>query len=370
MIDLMRGMAQRPGAPKTNTPARELISPSVGQSGAPVSGIARRGLLGGAMLGGAGALAACATTAPQAMAASTSSISPSGATLTPSPAFGWQDPAENLRMLSRMWGTVEEGEEAYLYVFGPAFGMLDATSFVPLFRLESLAVVKTYPQANGAFRYLANQVILFCDFQTGEILQTWDNPYTGETVEVFQYRDGPLDYVLDPKAFPERYAMENNDPLDRSLVLDWFYRGDMAYGDAIARTTLPNRLDPAEWPRASVGPTWQTFEVYRWQAKIREMEDLSLPSVPSFHGDFQTFKPWEPWMLMGQTPGSIFSVRTAFKPDTLDQVPRHVVDYIERELPDYLTAPTEFDKSYLLNDHHYRETRKPSTIPMPPIRTP
>lgn len=342
---------------------------------ADIAGIDRRNLLtrGGAVGAGLAAsipLAGCAPALASSPGSAARGTAPNGATLTPSPTFGWQDPAENLRMLSRMWGTIEEGEEAYLYVFGPAFGMLDATSFVPLFRLESLAVVKTYPQPGGAYRYLANQVILFCDFKTNEILKTWENPYTGETLEVFHYRDGPLDYSLDPNKFPERYAIENRDPLDRSLVLDWFFRGDTAYGDAIARTTLPNRLDPKEWPRASVGEYWKTFETYRWQAKIREMEDLSLPSVPSFHGDFQTFKPWEPWMLMGQTPGSIFSVRTAFKPDSLDQVPRHVVRYIEKNLPEYLHAPAKFDKSYLLNDHHYREQREPSRDPMPPIKAP
>lgn len=368
MVDFMRALAHdfiMPGEPSN------IATP--GQPASSSQGIGRRDLLGKAMLGGAGAmaalpLAACATASAQpggAMGGGT----PSG-TLTPNPDFGWQDPAENLRMLSRMWGTVEEGEQAYLYVFGPAFGMLTATSFVPLFRLESLAVVKTYALPDGAFRYLANQVILFCDFNTNEVLETWENPYTGETNEVFQYRDGPLDYVLDPNKFPERYSIENKASLDRKLVLDWFFRGDQAYGDAIARTTLPNKLDPAEWPRASVGPTWQTFEVYRWQAKMREMEDLSLPSVPSFHGDFQTFKPWEPWMLMGQTPGSIFSVRTSFKPRTLDDVPRHVVNYIERNLPEYLTAPTAFDKSYLLNDYHYKKERTPVTTPVPTIRTP
>ena len=328
--------------------------------------LSRRGLFTG--LGGLGAAAAFAgfNGAPAAAATAVRNEN-----RTRQGDFDWNSPTENLRMLSRMWGTIEPGEEAYLYVFGPAFGILDANNFTPLFRLESLANVRTYPLENGAFRYLANQVILFTDFKTNEVLQTWENPYTGETQEVFHYRDGPLDYTLDPNAFPERYAMENQDPMERSLVLDWWFRGDTAYGDAIARTTLPNRLDPATYPRASIGPMWTTFEAYRWQALIEEMEDLSLPSVPSFRGDFQTFKPWEPWMLMGQTPGKIFSVRSTFKPNNnLDEVPDHVVRYIQDNLPEYLHAPTEFHEQYLLNDHHYKAARAPAPGPVPPIRRP
>jgi len=272
----------------------------------------------------------------------------------------WDDPVENLRILSRMWGSIEPGVEAMLYVFGPAFGMTDVATFMPLFRLESLAFVRTYPQDGGAYRYLACQFILFTDWRTGDVLDVFINPLTGERNEVFHYRDGPLDYVLDPLKLAERYAMEaKDDELKRKLVLDWYFRGDMAFGDAIVRTRLKNKLDPKEWPRESVGDWWETFEDYRWQGRIDEIADRSLPTVPSFTGDFQTFKPFEPWMLMGQRPGKIFSQRTTYKPTNLDVVPRKVLAYAEKHLPAFMAAPTAFDKSYKLNDAHFKEQRKP-----------
>lgn len=276
------------------------------------------------------------------------------------PDFGWNDPATNLAILSRMWGTVEPGVQANLYVFGPMFGTTAPGEFKPLFRMESIATVRTYPQPGGAFRYLAGQFILFTDFDTGEVLESWANPYLDDRkVEVFQYRDWPLDYVLDPNKLPVRYDIRNKDDMPRKLVLDWHFRGDTAYGDAIAKTRLKNRLDPATWPRESVGEFWETFEVYRWLGKIAEIEDLSLPSIPSFTGDFQTFKPWEPFMLMGQRPGSIFSVRSAMKVDNWDKIPRPVMAYAEKHFPGILVAPTAFDNSYKLNDAWFKELRKP-----------
>jgi hypothetical protein len=274
--------------------------------------------------------------------------------------FDWDDPAENLRILSRMWGTVEPGEMATLYVFGPMFGMTGPDDFRPLFRMESVANVRTYPQAGGAYRYLANQFILFTDFDTGEVLDSWANPYLdGEKVEVFHYRDGPLDYVLDPLKMPARYDLRTKGDLGRKLVLDWYFRGDTAYGDAIAKTRLKNRLDPAVWKRESIGEWWETAEAYRWSGKIAEIEDKSLPSIPSFTGDFQTFKPWEPFMLMGQRPGKIFSVRTAFKIANYDVVPRPVMAYAEKHLPQFLDTPRAFDKSYKLNDAWFQGTAEP-----------
>ena len=274
--------------------------------------------------------------------------------------FDWDDPATNLSILSRMWGTIEPGEMATLYVFGPMFGMTGPDDFRPLFRMESIANVRTYPQDGGAFRYLANQIILFTDFDTGEVLETWANPYLdGEKVEVFHYRDGPLDYVLDPLKLPARYDIRTKGDLGRKLVLDWYFRGDEAYGDAIARTRLKNKLDPKVWKRESIGEWWETAEAYRWNGKIAEIEDPSLPSIPSFTGDFQTFKPWEPFMLMGQRPGKIFSVRTAFKIASYDIVPRPVMSYAEKHLPQFLDTPRVFDKSYKLNDAWFQEMRRP-----------
>jgi hypothetical protein len=312
--------------------------------------VSRRGLIGGAA--GLGALALLGGGIGAAPAAANENLTRRG--------FGWNDAAENLRILSRMWGTIEPGQQANLYVFGPMFGTTAPGEFKPLFRMESIATVRTYPQPNGAYRYLAGQFILFTDFDTGDVLETWANPYLdGQKVEVFQYRDWPLDYVLDPNKLPQRYEVRTGDDMSRKLVLDWFFRGPNAYGDAIAKTRLKNRLDPAVWKRESVGAWWETFECYRWQAKIAEIEDLSLPSIPSFTGDFQTFKPWEPFMLMGDRPGKIFSVRTAYKIDNFDTVPRKVMAYAEKHLPGILTAPTAFDKSYKLNDAWFKELRKP-----------
>ena len=279
--------------------------------------------------------------------------------------FDYTDAADNLDLLSRMWGVTEPGKIAYLYVFGPAFGMVDAESFRPLFRIESVAAVRTYPKGNGVYHYLAAQVILFTDWSTGAVLETFKNPLNNRTCEVFQYRDGPLDYTLDANKLAERYTMASKTATDqdlpRKLVLDWSFRGDMAYGDAIVKTKLKNKLDPAVWKLESVGEYWETFEAYRWQAKRADIEARETTDVPSFTGSFQTFKPWEPWMLMGQSKGKIFSQRTSFKIANFDRVPRPVMAYIEKHLPDFLTIPTTPHGQYKLNDAHFREARKPQS---------
>ncbi|MDX2145782.1 MAG: DUF1838 family protein [Rhodospirillaceae bacterium] len=274
------------------------------------------------------------------------------------PNFDWDSPEANQRILTRLYATMEPGKTSYLYFFGRGVGTTGPDDYTPLFRMESIAAVRAFPLGNGKIRYFSGQVILFLDWATGKVLDWWKNPYTEEVCEVFHYRDHPVDYTADPNNPAARYS----DPTDngnRRRGLIWNFRKDTAYGDAFVQTKIKNRLDPREWPRESIGEYWTTFEHYQWQGKIAEIVDESLASVPSMYGDVQTFKPFEPWMLMGQRPGKVFQQKSIMKIDGLHQIPRHVADYIEKNLAQYLDLSDIPEGAYKLNDEHYRETHKP-----------
>ena len=42
----------------------------------------------------------------------------------------------------------------------------------------------TNDQGEVGYRLISREVMLYLDPDTGEVLRTWDNPYTGETVDV------------------------------------------------------------------------------------------------------------------------------------------------------------------------------------------
>jgi hypothetical protein len=274
------------------------------------------------------------------------------------PKFDWESPAENARTLARMWGTLEPGKIGYLYFFGRGTGTTGPEEYTPLFRLESIAASISTAQPDGSIHVKAGQIILFCDWGTGEVLDSWKNPYTGETCEVFHYRDYPLDYVVDHNKVAERYS----DPTDisqRRMVIPWTFRRDRAYGDAFVKTRLKNKLDPAVWKRESIGEYWTTYEHYQWQAKTAEIVDPDSPRIASFNGDFQTFKPFEPWMLMGQRPGKVFQQKTVLNITNFDPVPRKVMAYVEKHMSQFLDLSNIPPNSYKLNDAHFAEQRKP-----------
>ena len=52
-------------------------------------------------------------------------------------------------------------------------------------------------------------------------------------------------------------------------------------------------------------------------------------------------------------------MKTAFKIKNFDPIPRKVMAYAEKHMPEMLHAPTAFDHSYKLNDQHFKEQRRP-----------
>ena len=52
---------------------------------------------------------------------------------------------------------------------------------------------------NGNVRIRGKEVGYFNDPITGDILETWDNPYTGETVEVFNFLNDAIRGELTPE---------------------------------------------------------------------------------------------------------------------------------------------------------------------------
>ncbi|MDX2145781.1 MAG: DUF1838 family protein [Rhodospirillaceae bacterium] len=286
------------------------------------------------------------------------------------PGYDWADPNLNLQTFSRMFGTLEPGKIGYMYFFGRGVGTTSPSDYTPLFRLESIATSLATVQSDGAVHYKAGQIILFLDWNTGEVLDSWRNPYTNEVCEVFHYRDHPLGYTVDHARPEKRYTDDRDrvsvDPTadsSRGRPVTWHFRKNWAFGENFSATKIKTRLDPQVWRRESVGDYWTTFEHYQWQAKIEEIADPSIPQIKSFRGDFQTFKPWDPWMMMDQRPGKIFQQKTVMNIDNFDAVPRHVMAYVEKHMAQYLDLSAVPAKAFKLNDQHYQELRKPAAAP-------
>ncbi len=230
---------------------------------------------------------------------------------------------------------------------------------VPLFGYVGCGNIQCKIDENSHLWLRGTEAGYFTDLASGEIIDHWDNPYSGERVEVFPFisdrfrgrlteemprfsmgnapddntlmnaadarprEDGKIPFVLPFQKFHDQY------------LLAWEYAHEYT-----------NPVTPEAWPKASTGPKINPSEHFIFYIPAAGLEDRSLPSV-RFHAGFMRTSPWWPWMRMGQTPvnetGALFGRMHSFKiTGELDNIPRVVLERLERDRPDILEPQTEW----------------------------
>jgi hypothetical protein len=80
--------------------------------------------------------------------------------------------------------------------------------------------------------------------------------------------------------------------------------------------------------------------MFRYVIDRKDVEDPTKTSV-SYNGTWNRITPWLPWMLLGAKPGHCLYVGDMGATDSLDVVPKDILAYCEKNLPKFLSAPTE-----------------------------
>ncbi len=139
----------------------------------------------------------------------------------------------------------------------------------------------------------------------------------------------------------------------------WIVRMDTASQRTEADIRKPNPIDPDNWPRESSGKWYHKKMSNQMVASLAALENPDLPSVPAVTAS-QRFGPWYPWMLMGGMAGRNFSHMTVYKARTLSDVPRNILDYAEKNKPEFLSAPAKWTGTYTDPETLYTLEREPA----------
>ncbi len=277
---------------------------------------------------------------------------------------------DNLYAFGKTWGTYDESTPTYGIFHGLMYGLVGDERLRPLFGYAGTGVTKCrlLPGADGSaggrLQMRGKETGYFYDVATGAILDSWRNPWTGEEVEVRPFLNdrigGELGLTL-PKlvvgeASEEHAGTMNDDGSQGSaegapFVLPWQVYGDEVLLEWDYAHRYPNPVDPVRWPHASTGPWINPSEHFVIYTSLAELSNRSTPSA-HFRAGFSRVSPWWPWMRMGQSgvsgvmTGRLFS-RTARR--GLADVPPALLERIERDCPDYLELPHDWDLGPILS---------------------
>lgn len=265
----------------------------------------------------------------------------------------YTNPYDNLYAFGKIWAGYDTPIIGAFH--GLMYGKVDGQRLKPLFGYAGTGVMLAKIDDNGDLLLKSRETGYFTDLETGEVLEHWHNPYTGETNEVYHFyndvtvgRVGPTipEFLMDSAGSPPTLMNEGTVFADKQgkypfilpfqqygddMMLAWDYTHEYA-----------NPVTQAGWPRASTGAIITPSEHFTMQVSKAALEDRSLPTARMTAG-FSRTSPWWPFMRMGGTGfengmmfGRMFS-HNGLK--NYDDIPRKILDYIERHAPDQLTLP-------------------------------
>lgn len=275
------------------------------------------------------------------------------------------DPGDNLYAFGKLWGTYDVEVPTISTFHGTMFASIGTERLRPLFTYAGTGVTKCRITDDGNLQMRGKETGYFHDLATGEVIDTWRNPWTGEAVEVFHFLNDRIGATLtrelprlvvgdvedDHGVDMNRFEDAAPDAEPEPFVLPWQVYGDEVLLEWDYAHAYPNPVDPEHWPKASTGHTINPSEHFTIFTSLAELEDPSLPSA-HFRAGFSRVSPWWPWMRMGESGvdgvmfGRLFS-RTTHR--GRDDVPPKLLARIERDCPDYLDHAEDWDEGPILS---------------------
>ena len=217
---------------------------------------------------------------------------------------------------------------------GSAYGIVPLGGTRRLFGLEGFTIARAV-RVDGGYQLMAREAVFYANPATGEVLDTFMNPYTGETNLVVHDWNDP---VIDTLTTVSHGSAGADEPSNGSVVRPPELFGDAVHFVSESFVRLANPLLRAKWPRESAADLLETSAFLRLAASHREM-DSPGPSASS-QTTRTTNGPWLPWMLMGDHPGHlVHQLGGAKLLGGYGELPQHVRSRVEAGRPEFAYAP-------------------------------
>ena len=276
-------------------------------------------------------------------------------------------PRGNRDAIARIMGNVDMKSTKVGWYTGIVQGVRPGEPVRDLMGFTGFSCARLLPSLEGkdpGFRKVLLEVGYYTDLKTGQVMDTWFNPYLEEEVKVVHIANDPFNFELtDYVPLPPNYGgLNDTAPPKIPLQLNWERRGDFLGMAQRINLFYPAALQPEKWPRESGGPFNRVTENFLYQIDWNEMQDPNNTVVKTT-GSWNRLTPWFPWMLMGPSEGHIVYNCFMGSGDSLDLVDQVALDYAEATHPKYLEAPDVWEDPSLSSLEWYAREQQPVPLP-------
>jgi hypothetical protein len=251
-------------------------------------------------------------------------------------------PEDNLKAFAKVRGSMDPSEEVIFYANGAIYGFVGGERDKPLMGFEMFNIGKLIPKGPHSYELLTNEVLLYTDINTGAVLDSFLNPYTGVKIPVVHVWNAPVNQKFELEGRFGKWKVNHNK-----------YGEDVLCFNSDIFLFYPSPLSVAEFPNNSQSDNYEAAELFQFFFSEKELNNPKLASVSSTIS-WTRIGPWLPWLEMGQRPGNLVYQGAGFKLSGKDfnKMPAKLTEYvlknnpIYRHAPDVFTAPNETSWTY------------------------
>lgn len=175
------------------------------------------------------------------------------------------------------------------------------------------------------YKLVTREILLYKDAKTGEVLKTWDNPWTGETVDVLHVANDPVNssgYVVGRDGKPATFAGETiGDKWQMSFTVPLYYTNPLA----------------SEY-QAQIGGKYHATEMFNFFGDLDDLKDGSKDTAEVSIG-WARMSDWLPWMNMSGREGIIYMHTAGRKIESWDDMGDALKNEIAVHYPEYVAPP-------------------------------
>jgi hypothetical protein len=277
--------------------------------------------------------------------------------------FDFARPEDNLAAWIRLVASSESGKQTCGYYKGDVVAVTAPDrKNIPLFGYEGFGMSRVTRLPDGRYENLHREISYYTDLKTGEILESWKNPLTGETVRVYPTNNDPVNSYY-ATSFKQTFGEAGKqETVEFPFILPWTIFGDRVIVAFNVHTRWPSPFSRDKWPREYIGEWYKTSEMFQIHTRMSELADPKRPKVYSTSAWFKE-APFMPWMLMDNAPGRLLYSTGIFSLEGPEQLPKKIYDYTARNFPKFLSAPEKWESPNMTTF----ETWVTQMTPAPPV---
>ncbi len=245
-------------------------------------------------------------------------------------------PEDALEISKRLQCGVSADEPAVYHWSGNIYGRSPGVPDKLLFWGEGMNIRRCVPvsdpERGEGWRLISREIMLMLDPETREVVNTWENPYTGEPVNVMQIHNDPVN------GRPNFPVGRDGSPFQLSTMKE---AGPYVFIPFEVPLFYTNPL--AGGYQDYVGNKYHAMEIFDFAALKDELFDASKPTAYPMIS-WVRISPWAPWMEMGGRPGQmVFNAMGRKLPGGFEDLPDVLKNEIRANYPIYEQAPPKDD---------------------------